>query len=251
MFAGIFVVVAVLLALSTFAVDRLVPYLPYSWEASLFPDFDVVRHSPETDAEKVRQGALEDLLDRLLIHWPDHPEGIRIGLLESEQPNALAFPGGLILVTTGLMDQVESENELAFVLGHELGHYRHRDHVRSLGRGLALGLILTAIGQSGTAAELVAFSGQLASRSYSREQESAADAFGLSLVESEFSHVAGATDFFSKLPSPSSEVERSLSTYLATHPLSEARVAAMEQLADERGWAVEGEKTPLETVGGS
>lgn len=247
MVVGLIVVAAVLLGLATLLVDRLVAYVPYSWEASLFPDFDAVRYSPTTDVEKAQQRELEDLLDRLLAHWSDHPEGVRVGLLESDQPNALAFPGGLILVTTGLMDRVESENELAFVLGHELGHYRHRDHVRSLGRGLVLGLILTAIGQSGTASELVAFSGQLASRSYSRRQESAADTFGLGLVEAEFSHVAGATDFFDKLPSPESALERSLSSYLATHPLSEDRIVAMEQLADERGWAVDGKKTPLST----
>ena len=243
--AGVILVVGLLLGIATLLVDTLVPYLPPSWEARIFPNFEAMRHSPTNDVERAQLAELESLLPRLLEHWPDHPEGIRVGLLESSQPNALAFPGGLILVTTGLMDEVESENELAFVLGHELGHYRDRDHVRSLGRGLALALILTAMGQSGTVAELVALSGQLTTRSFSREQESKADAFGLMLVEAEFGHVEGATDFFEKLPEPDTALERSLASYLATHPLSDDRVEHMESLADENGWAQEGETTPI------
>ena len=238
---GVVVVVGVLLGLATFLVDRLVPYLPRSWEASIFPNFEAMRYTPTNEVEKAQERELETLLGRLLVHWPEHPDGLRGGLLESSQPNALAFPGGLILVTTGLSAQVESENELAFVLGHELGHYRDRDHVRSLGRGLALALILTAMGQSGTVAELVALSGQLSTRSFSREQESKADAFGLMLVVAEFGHVAGATDFFEKLPSPDTALERSLASYLATHPLSEDRIEDMKLLAEEKGWETEGE----------
>lgn len=242
---GVVVVVTVLLGLATFLVDRLVPYLPQSWEASIFPDFEAMRHTPSDEVEKAHQRELEALLQRLLIHWPEHPEGLRVGLLESSQPNALAFPGGLILVTTGLVEQVGSKNELAFVLGHELGHYRDRDHVRSLGRGLALALVLTAMGQSGTMAELVALSGRLSTRSFSREQESKADAFALMLIEAEFGHVAGATDFFEKLPSPDTALERSLASYLATHPLSEDRIEDMELLAEEKGWKTEGETSAL------
>ena len=242
---GVIVVVAVLLGLATFLVDRLVPYLPQSWEASIFPNFEAMRYTPTNDVEKAQERELVALLERLLVHWPEHPDGLRVGLLESSQPNALAFPGGLILVTTGLVAQVESENELAFVLGHELGHYRDRDHVRSLGRGLALALILTAMGQSGTVAELVALSGQLSTRSFSREQESKADAFGLMLVVAEFGHVAGATDFFEKLPSPDTALERSLASYLATHPLSEDRIEDMKLLAEEKGWETEGETTAI------
>jgi predicted Zn-dependent protease len=243
--AGVLIIVAVLLGFAVLVVDRLVFYLPPSWEASVFPEFDALQKVPTSKTEIVRKRNLEGLLERLLMHWPEHPEALRVGLLDSPQPNALAFPGGLILVSSGLLDLVESENELAFVLGHELGHYHGRDHIRSLGRGLALGLILTAIGQSGGAAELVALSGQLTSRSFSREQESSADAFGLALVATEFGHVAGATDFFEKLPAPDSLLERSLATYLATHPMSDDRVKEMEQLADDNGWSLDGDTTPV------
>ena len=78
------------------------------------------------------------------------------------------------------------------------------------------------MGRGGAAGDLVTLSSELTGRSFSREQESRADAFGLSLVVAEFGHVNGATDFFEKLPAPEGAIERSLSTYLATHPISDA-----------------------------
>lgn len=245
MLGGLLVLVVVLAGLAALLVDRIVPYVPASWEAGMFPDFSLLSEEPSTDEERETQHRLEALLERLTVRWAEAPEGIRIGVLDDEAPNALAFPGGLILVTGGLLEKVESENELAFVLGHELGHFANRDHLRSLGRGLALGLILSALGQGGSLRDLLALSGELSSRSYGRVQEEAADAFGLRLVAAEFGHVAGTTDFFNRLPEPGNGVERALGSYFSTHPLSDDRVEAMKRLAVEAGFPLEGEVTPL------
>jgi Zn-dependent protease with chaperone function len=230
---GLALVAGVLLAVITLLVDRLIPHVPRSWEARLFPDFERLVYQPQNEEEESHLEQLESLLARLTAHWPDAPEGLRVGLLDAEEPNALAFPGGLVLVTRGLMREVESENEIAFVLGHELGHYRNRDHVRSLGRGLALAMIVAAVSRAGSGGNLVSFSGQLTQRSFSRGQEMEADAFGLSLLNAEFGHSDGATDFFERLPSPGNAVERFLASYLATHPLSDERIEALRELGAE------------------
>ena len=246
MLLGLAAIMGVILGATALLIDHLVPYVPRSWESRLFPDFEELAHQPENEDERAYERRLEDLIARISAHWPERPDDLRVGLLDDELPNALAFPGGQILVTTGLMKEVESENELAFILGHELGHYAGRDHLRSLGRGLTLALIMAAMGRSGAAGDLVALSGQITGRAFSREQESQADAFGLSLVVAEFGHVSGATDFFEKLPAPEGRIERSLSTYLATHPVSDERVEAMERLAIEKDWQVDGVTSPLE-----
>jgi len=246
MLLGLAAIVGVFFGATTLLIDRLVPYVPRSWESRMFPDFEELVHQPETEDERAYERHLEDLMARISSHWPERPDGLHVGLLDEELPNALAFPGGQILVTTGLMKEVESENELAFILGHELGHYAGRDHLRSLGRGLTLALIMAALGRSGAAGDLVGLSSQITGRAFSREQESQADAFGLSLVVAEFGHVSGATDFFEKLPAPKSKIGRTLSTYLATHPVSDERVEAMERLAIEKDWPVEGRANPLE-----
>lgn len=245
MLLGLLVIGGAFLGLAVLLVDSIVPHVPRSWEAKLFPDFEALKHVPETERDKLEQEELESLLSRLLEHWEREPFEMRVGLLDEDQPNALAFPGGLILVTSGLMKRVESENELAFVLAHELGHFQNRDHLKSLGRSLALALLAAAFSRSGSVGDLAALSGDLAGRSFSREQEADADAFGLSLVVAEFGHLEGATDFFEKLPAPENVVERSLSSYFATHPLSKERVEDIIRLAEEKGWPAEGELTPV------
>jgi len=156
-------------------------------------------------------------------------------------------------VTSGLLAQVASENELALVLGHELGHYRARDHLRGLGRGLATSLVLGALGSSGElVAGLGAFAGGVAQRGFDRRQESAADAFGLALVQAEYGHVAGAGDFFARLsrdqePRGAPNAGRRLAGYFDTHPMHENRAAALAAEAAAHGWPTEGRLTPWPT----
>jgi predicted Zn-dependent protease len=159
----------------------------------------------------------------------------------------VAFPGGLVAVTSGLLDQVESENELAFVLGHEIGHFRNRDHLRGIGRGMAFALVMGVLGLGGHggAANLASLSGQLAARGFDRDQEADADRFGLELVEQEYGHVAGALDFFERLPDPEASMGKEIVQYLATHPLSEDRIEALHALSLERGWSESGTVVPI------
>jgi predicted Zn-dependent protease len=225
------------------AVDRLVPHVPPSWERRLFSWSDAA--APGAGAEDPRLDALRGLLERLVRHWPEAPYEFRARVWNEQTPNALALPGGWIVVTSGLLDRVESENELAFVLGHELGHFAGRDHLRGLGRDLALSLLLSWLGLGGAPDAIVDFAGGLAQRGFDREQESDADAFALALVAAEYGHVAGALDFFERLPDPDGVVARELAQYLSTHPLNDERVHALWVMADERGWARQGAGRPF------
>ena len=241
--AGLFVAIAL-------AVDLLVPRFPPQLESWLFDGswLSVADGSREGEAADPRSAVVDDLLMRLSAHWPDHPYAFRAVVLEEDEPNAMAFPGGVIVVTSGLLDRVESENELAFVLGHELGHYQHRDHLRGLGRGLAFGLVMTALGWGGGGtARLFTFAGLLAGRGFERDQEAAADAFGLGLVDAEYGHVAGAADFFRRLPDPNDGVTERIASYLATHPVSAERIQALSRTAEEQGWSALGPVIPLAT----
>ncbi len=65
-------------------------------------------------------------------------------LLDSEEINAFALPGGYIYITRGIMAYLNSEAELAAVLGHEVGHVTARHAARKHGRGLLGGLAATA-----------------------------------------------------------------------------------------------------------
>ena len=138
-----FVIAVIALAL-IFIIEIALYFVPKETEAKLFSDWlpdDLVAVSPND--ERLYETQL--LVDRLASHWAEAPFEFRVEIDSSAAPNAMALPGGLIVVTQGLLDQVESENELAFVLGHELGHFRNRDHLRALGRGIMISLFLAVV----------------------------------------------------------------------------------------------------------
>lgn len=238
---------AALFAAIALAVDRVVPRIPprverWIFDAAWLPEREV----SGADGADPRATAVADLTARLATHWPNSPYAFRVAVLEEAEPNAMAFPGGLIVVTSGLLEEVRSENELAFVLGHELGHFHNRDHLRGLGRGVAFGLAMAALGWGGGGtARLATFAGLLAGREFERDQELDADRFGLALVDAEYGHVAGAADFFRRVPTPGGAVEQRIASYLATHPLSADRVEALSRVARERGWPELGPLVPL------
>ena len=223
-----------ILAAAWLAVEGAVRWLPASFEQRAFARGGW-QESPELAA----------LLERLARHWPGHGYALRVGIVPLDAPNAFALPGGQLLVTSALLAQAQSENELAFVLGHELGHVAGRDPLRALGRGLLTSLALAAIGAEG--ASVAGSAAALGELAFSREQERAADRFGLALVAAEYGHVAGAADFLRRLPDADADegTPARAVDWLATHPRSSDRVNELEALARQSGWATEGALSPL------
>ena len=241
------VAIAIALAFAAgVAADFVAPRIPVELEQRLFSGW--FARARETDeAADPRELPIAGLLDRLVGHWPESPYAFEIAIWDTPEPNAVALPGGVIAVTAGLLETVESENELAFVLGHELGHFRNRDHLRGLGRGVAFSLLLVAVGVGGGggAVELASLAGQFAQRGFDREQEIEADRFGLALLAAEYGHVSGAETFFEHLPEVGGPGERALAGYFSTHPLHADRIQALQATTRERGWAPHGERRPL------
>ncbi|MCH9650668.1 MAG: M48 family metallopeptidase [Deltaproteobacteria bacterium] len=241
---GLTMVIGIAAVVLVFFVDLVVTVIPAEAEAralsSWIPDnLDLL------SGEK--QERVEQLVDRLASHWPECPYTFRVGVFGADQPNALALPGGLILVTTKLLEDVESENELALVLGHEIGHYRDRDHIKIFGRSFALSLLLAVtLGRSSQGLELGTQVTGLAVNSFSREQESKADQVGLALVQAEYGHVADSWKFFERMAAEENDLTR-LTTYLSTHPASGDRSQRIRQIAEENGWPLEGPITPWQS----
>ncbi|MEM7613101.1 MAG: M48 family metallopeptidase [Pseudomonadota bacterium] len=205
------------------------------WFAGWVPD-DVVA----IEDEDPRTTQTRALLQRLTTHWADANYEFRLNVEESDMPNAMALPGGLIIVTTALLDSVETENELAFVLGHELGHFRNRDHIRQLGRATVLSLFFTAITQGSSSGNFGFNITDLTLRNFSREQESEADQFGLSIVYAEYGHVNDAWRFFDRVSDIVGDGGM-LRDYLDTHPQPDSRIDALKAYARANGWPLEGQ----------
>lgn len=105
----------------------------------------------------------------------------RFTVLDSQDVNAFALPGGYIYITRGLLAYLNSEAELAAVLGHEIGHVTARHSVRQQSTATATGLIGAVLaGATGVqgAGDLANIASTALVRGYGREHELEADRLG-------------------------------------------------------------------------
>ena len=169
------------------------------------------------------------------------PYEINVEVADSKQVNAAAFPGGNILVFGGLLDQVSSENELVFVLGHELGHFKHRDHLRGLGRGLVIWVVsLFLLGPDNDVGNFLFAALGVANQTHSRQQESAADEYALDVLNCHYGHVGGSTKFFEHLRDNNKTPE--ILKYYSTHPSDQKRIDDLNAMTIRKNYSVDSVK---------
>ncbi|MGD9189561.1 MAG: M48 family metallopeptidase [Desulfobacteraceae bacterium] len=214
------------------AVDQVVARVSYETEAKIFQAFQPEQSEPSSEEERQRLAQARTILEKFRADPKVPPLPYSLVLVENEMPNAFAFPGGTVGVTTGLLEMLTEEIEVAFVIGHELGHFYNRDHLQGLGRAAGFGLVTAILFDMGSGAEsfgnIVNFVFQ---RSYSQEREIEADRFGLELVYGAYGKVEGTDRLFSLLLE-----EKDLPQWaymFATHPSPKERIANLEKIAKE------------------
>lgn len=237
---GIVVGVYFLLGL---AVDWVAPHVSPKLERVL--GANLINRFVDEEAPDDATRALRELADRVSEGCVDLPYQLQVHLSDDDIVNAVALPGGHIVVFAGLIDQLDSENELAFVLLHEMGHFANRDHLRGLGRALVLSVLSAAIlGPDNPISNILSGGLRLTELHFSREQETAADEYAVQALNCAYGHVAGADGFFVELKEGEGRADR-MTAYLRTHPLSGDRVEHIAEYAREKGYAVEARQNPL------
>lgn len=168
--------------------------------------------------------------------------GCTVTLLNSTIPNAFAIPGCYVYVTRGLMALMNSEAELASVMGHEIGHVAARHGAKRqrnstlAGIGAIAAAVLTG---SGAVGQMAGQLGQTAVLSFSRQQEFEADRLGIQYMtragydpraSAEMLEALGAEERFQARLRGRDEAAR-VPAWMRTHPLTEDRVRQARQLA--------------------
>ena len=226
-------------------VGQLVNFIPVSFEQALGKAI-VTQLDYESDNSDVSQ-KLNDLVDNLELQLAGNVSADRdynVIYREENVVNALAIPGDTIIIYQGLLAKIDSENELAMILGHEIGHFANRDHLRSISNVLLLRLLLSFfIDPSGALAAGVDITNSIVNAQYSQSQELSADQFGLDLLNKYYGHVAGATDFFAKLEEE--EKNNASIAFLSTHPLAGKRIQTLKKLIRKQGYS-RSEKVPFD-----
>src|SRR5512139_3270171 len=168
-----------------------------------------------------------------LTHRPDMP--YRFVPVNAVYVNAYAFPGGTVAATRGILLAIESEDALAALFGHELGHVNARHTAAQMSTGIVLSLALA--GASSLAgsryADLAAGLGGIASGAllarYSRDDERQADALALEYLVRAGYHPDGLLELMDVLRKLEREKPSALEQMFASHPMSEERYRTAER----------------------
>jgi beta-barrel assembly-enhancing protease len=167
---------------------------------------------------------------------------VKLRILDTDDENAMVTAGSYLFVTDGLLANVKSENELAFVLAHELGHLHHRDSLKALGRSLVLVTLASALGQSG---RLLPNLINVAELSYSRNQETAADDYALAIIMARYGHGGSSLGFFERQQTADLGILDDIGEWSSSHPLTRDRIEHLNNQFNKNGWKTTGESTPL------
>ena len=217
-------------------VDVAVDYLSSEQEANLFSkvniDWDFGEESmPEQQAKL--QSLVDTLKPCLSLPYP-----ITVSLVKSEMVNAMAVPGGKMVVFSGLLDSLSSTNGLMFILAHELGHFKNRDHLRLMGRGIILSILaMLAFGGDSGISDILASTINLRTAKYSQTRESQADQTALHALQCHFGHVGGATELFETLQSEEEGFDFGMLHYFSTHPELQQRIDDLHRLSEDLGFS--------------
>ncbi len=182
---------------------------------------------------------VQSLGNRLVGALGPQPFDYHFYVVESPILNAFAVPGGYVFVFTGLLARAGTDDELAGVLGHEIGHAHAHHVVRMQTQGMAwnvaslLGVFLAAINPVLAAGALAA--AQTAQLKYSRDFEQEADYLGLTTTSQAGYDPNALPAFFKQLLVEQRVNPAGVPAYMLSHPVTEERVAHTESIIKARG----------------
>ncbi len=245
---GILGVIFCAVIILSLAAEKLAVYVPFKMEQDLIPEI-WTQAKPETETIRQTREYLQSLSDRLADHMqlPDDME-ITVHSMDEDTVNAFATIGGHIFIYQGLLDELDSENALAMVIAHEMAHVYHRHPIIAMGRGVVIGLLLSAIaGASGDlfVSQIVSETGMIALLNFTRDQEREADITALTAVNGLYHHVAGTNDLFRALMAAHDPESIEPPLFLSTHPLTQDRIDTLVEYARKKGWDAKVDLTPI------
>ncbi len=211
--------------------------VPVSWEQSVGQSAMSYLAPPGKRCEDPRLlEAVEQIVARLTAATPRSAYSIRVVVANVPVFNAVAVPGGHIVVFRGLLERTRSPEELAGVLAHELQHVLHRHATRAVIQEVSTGLLVSALtgDLTGPLAYGLQTANTLGRLRYSRRAEEEADRDGMKMLLAARIDPAGMIDFFQSMLTKEGQVPAAL-RYLSTHPGTADRIARLKAMTARAG----------------
>ena len=175
------------------------------------------------------QALADDLAKQMAL--PDN--SIRVYIYDKDMKNAFATFGGNVVMMQGLLNELPNEEAVAAVLAHEMGHIKHRDPLRSMSRGVLLGMVSAAVFGSDSSLNQLS---QLENLRYSRDLEEAADEAAIHAITKRYHSAGGMMQVLEVLGKMDQSHARL--SWLNTHPHTEQRTAALQQLVQQHQYVL-------------
>ncbi|HEY3285659.1 MAG TPA: M48 family metallopeptidase [Gemmatimonadaceae bacterium] len=156
-------------------------------------------------------------------------------VVDSKEVNAFAVPGGWVYVNRGLIARAPTMNQLAGVLGHEIGHVTRRHSVQQMQQaqemkgGLMALCTLTKVCDSGAGQTAINLGGTALFAKFSRADEAQADEEGVATLVKAGINPSGIPEMFRILLAERRSNPSAVDAFFATHPLEESRIVSTEQ----------------------
>jgi beta-barrel assembly-enhancing protease len=171
--------------------------------------------------------AIQDFANQLKLSR-NYP--IKVTVVNADDVNAFAMPGGHIVVNTGLLDKMVKPESLVALLGHEATHINKRHSLHNILESMSTGFLLSFLTRSsgGISQFVIGNANTLRELHYSRQLEAEADREGMIIMEKNKVDPRGMLDLMRTLQEVDDESIAPQISFLSTHPLTDDRIRDAE-----------------------
>jgi predicted Zn-dependent protease len=203
-----------------------VSLVPVSWEEKLGETVTgtLAREGATCENEELL-ASIEEIQERLEPALAPNPYRFQIKVVNVPEVNALAAPGGHLVLFYGLVERMDTPEQLAGVVAHEMQHVVQRHSMNAMARALGMQLFFALV--LGDAGGLTGLAGGLGLLHFMRSDEKSADLAGIETLMRAGIAPRSMVEGFAKLKAANNSAEPSWK-YLSTHPPTEERIAYLE-----------------------